>query len=317
MLLLQLRFLLKNLLFYHFILIFRYYPDNITTESSFMRTLIQKVHLENLQSFACREYRTPSFETNWHKHDEFELILITKGSGTLLTGDYVGEYREGDVYFLAGNLPHWFRKHSSKMIASATVVHFRKEIFGQTFLSLPELKNIHNLLNKVNGIQLKNELRKKIASHIHTFDTAKPYERIHQLLNCLNLISSSRQFRILTNDFTNAEEQINPAIEVIFDYSFKNYLQPITLNHIAEVANMSIPTFCRFFKKNIKKTYFDFLQELRIKHACELLANTPKPILEICYESGFNSWAHFSKKFKELKQCTPSVYRKEFSKEMV
>lgn len=75
---------------------------------------------------------------------------------------------------------------------------------------------------------------------------------------------------------------------------------------------MTIPTFCRFFKKNIKKTYFEFLQELRVNHACKLLRTSEKPILEICYESGYNSWAHFSKQFKQLIQRTPTQYKKAY-----
>lgn len=278
-----------------------------------MKTLIQKVHFDSQNSFACREYRTPVFETNWHKHEEYELILITKGSGTLLMGDYVGEYKESDVFFIAGNIPHWFRKQHPKMIASATVLHFRKEIFGQTFLSLPELKSINNLLKRNDGMQLRKQLKTNISSLIRSFEDGKDFFRIQSLLTCLQEISSSTQYIVHTHNFSNAAEQINPAIDTILNYSFKNYLHVITLSEIAEVANMTIPTFCRFFKKNVKKTYFDFLQELRIGHACKLLATTDKPILEICYESGFNSWAHFSKKFKELKQTTASAYRKEFT----
>jgi transcriptional regulator GlxA family with amidase domain len=105
---------------------------------------------------------------------------------------------------------------------------------------------------------------------------------------------------------------VNPAIEKIIDYSFKHFLEPVTLEEIAAVANMTIPTFCRFFKKNIKKTYFDFIRDLRISHACKLLTSTSKPILEVCYESGYKSWAHFSKQFKEVKAQTPSEYRREF-----
>ena len=54
-----------------------------------MKTLIQKIHLEEYQSFACRSYRTPNFETNWHKHEEFELILIAEGHGTAMIGDFI------------------------------------------------------------------------------------------------------------------------------------------------------------------------------------------------------------------------------------
>ena len=93
-----------------------------------MKTLIQKILVEEQNSFACRTYRTPHFETNWHKHEECELILITEGHGTALIGNYIGDYKKGDVFFLASNLPHWFRKSNLKLTGSAKVIHFLKEI---------------------------------------------------------------------------------------------------------------------------------------------------------------------------------------------
>jgi AraC-like DNA-binding protein len=89
-------------------------------------------------------------------------------------------------------------------------------------------------------------------------------------------------------------------------------LESITLADVASEANMSIPTFCRFFKRNIKKSYFDFIKELRIGHACKLLRESNYSILDICYKSGYNSWAHFSKQFKNVKEMTPNKYRKQF-----
>ena len=88
-----------------------------------MKTLIQKIHLDPGHGFACRTYRTPAFETNWHKHEEYELILIKEGNGTAMIGDFVGEYKPGDVYFLAGNLPHWFRKNNQCASPSLQRLH--------------------------------------------------------------------------------------------------------------------------------------------------------------------------------------------------
>ena len=141
---------------------------------------------------------------------------------------------------------------------------------------------------------------------------AKGYERINLLLLCLQKISISSSFKRLTQDFSSADNNINPVIEKIIDFTFKHYLEPVTLQQVAEIADMSIPTFCRFFKKNIKKTYFNFLQDLRVSHACKLLTNSSKPVMDCCYESGYNSWAHFSKQFKQIKKITPSQYRREF-----
>ena len=277
-----------------------------------MKTLIQKIYLDEHQSFACRRYRTPNFETNWHKHEEFELILIKEGHGTAMIGDYIGEFKAGDIYFIAGNLPHWFKKQHHKSIGCSVVVQFKKEIFGGDFLQLPELKNVLHLLNKEDGIQIQTKLKKEISAAIFELETLKGFQRIGLLLQCLQKISTSVHYITLTQNFASSNDNINPAIEKIIEFSFKRYLTPITLKQVADVAAMSIPTFCRFFKKNIKKTYFDFIQDLRISHACKLLTNSNKPIMEICYESGYNSWAHFSKQFKQVKQLTPSQYRKEF-----
>jgi len=277
-----------------------------------MKTLIQKIQLDPGQSFACRTYRTPAFETNWHKHEEYELILIKEGSGTAMIGDYVGEYKPGDVYFLAGNLPHWFRKNNKQRIGAALVLHFHIDVFGDGFLVLPELKGIASLLSKNNGVQLVKKLKTKTANTILQLEKSSSFERVRLLLDCLQQISVSRNYVLLTENFSDATGTVNPAIEKIIDYSFRHYLEPVKLSDVAKVAGMSIPTFCRFFKKNIKKTYFDFLQGLRISHACKLLTSTNKPVTEICYESGYNSWAHFSKQFKKVKQTTPLKYRKEF-----
>lgn len=275
-----------------------------------MKTLIQKIHLEEQQSFACRSYKTPEFETNWHKHEECELIVITEGHGTVMMGDFVGEYKTGDVYFMPGNLPHWFKKQHHKMTGAALVLHFHPGLFGQEFLHLPELKNISQLLKKNDGIQLQKKTKKEVSLLIAEISLAKGYQRFQLLMQCLQVLSTPGAHTILTQNFESSSRNINPAIEKIIEFSFKRYLAPITLQQVADVAAMSIPTFCRFFKKNIKKSYFDFLQDLRISHACKLLTNTDKPVMEICYESGYNSWAHFSKQFKHVKEMTPSQYRK-------
>ncbi|MFN8251634.1 MAG: AraC family transcriptional regulator [Ferruginibacter sp.] len=278
-----------------------------------MKTLIQKIHVEEQYSFACRQYRTPNFETSWHKHEECELIIITEGHGTAMIGDHVGDYQTGDVYFIAGNIPHSFRKRHHKMIGDAIAVHFKTDVFGEAFFRLPEMKHINSFLNRNDAIQLQYNLRKEVSALLLEMENAKSFQRISLLLQALQKMSSSGSYIKVTQDFSSSDNNINPAIEKIIDYSFKHYLESITLQDVAGIADMSIPTFCRFFKKNIKKTYFNFLQDLRIGHACKLLVNTDKPVMECCYESGYNSWAHFSKQFKQVKKITPSQYRKEFA----
>ncbi len=279
-----------------------------------MKTLIQKIHVEEQYSFACRTYRTPNFETAWHRHPECELIVITEGSGTALIGDYIGDYKQGDVFFLGSDLPHWFRKSKQDAIGSAIVVHFLKDFWGNGFLALPEMHVITGLLkNDSTGIQLLGSFSQEIDLMIREIEYTEGLERIQLLLRCLERIGLSEQHKVITMAFdTIAGREENIVIEAIIDYSFKNFLNPISLEEVASSTNMSVSAFCRFFKKNIKKSYFDFIKELRIGHACKLLRDTDRPILDICYNSGYNSWAHFSKQFKVVTKVAPLKYRKQF-----
>jgi AraC-like DNA-binding protein len=217
---------------------------------------------------------------------------------------------------MTSNLPHWFRKSTTKMIGSGIVIHFLKDFWGEQFLRLPEMKNICQFLNgKDSGIQLHSALKAELTQLIRQLEVTTGVERITGLLSCLQKISTSSNYTTISYAFSGINNKENSAIEKIFDYSFKHYLDQVTLQEVAEIAGMSIPTFCRFFKKNIKKSYFNFIQEIRVSHACKLLQTTNKPVLDICYTSGYNSWAHFSKQFKNIKKITPTQYRKQFKLE--
>ncbi|MBC7902036.1 MAG: AraC family transcriptional regulator [Gemmatimonadaceae bacterium] len=67
-----------------------------------------------------------------------------------------------------------------------------------------------------------------------------------------------------------------------------------------------------FFKRNTKKTYVEFLNEMRIGHACQSLLRTDKTVLEICYDCGFNTVANFNKQFLKIKRMKPSAYKRTF-----
>ncbi|WP_295129454.1 AraC family transcriptional regulator [uncultured Chitinophaga sp.] len=277
-----------------------------------MKTLLQKITIEGNESFACRVYETPRFETTWHQHPEYELIVILKGHGTAIIGDSVADYKEDDVFFLAGNVPHWFRKSEAKMTGAALVIHFTADCWGNGLLDMPEMKAVQLLLQRNNGIVLEKRLKQDVSRMMFAMHEAKGFDKLILLLQCLQRIGGSVSYKTMTEDFSTPANAVNEIIARVMDFSLKHYQGPVTLAEAAAMANMSVPNFCRFFKKNIKKTYFDFIRDLRISHACKLLASTNQPILDICYDSGYKSWAHFSKQFKEVKAQTPSQYRRQY-----
>ncbi|MDC6367311.1 MULTISPECIES: AraC family transcriptional regulator [Flavobacteriaceae] len=278
-----------------------------------MKPIIQKLPLSEGTSFVARTYETPLYETPWHQHETVELMLSQAGEGSLFAGDYIGEFKVGDVYMFGKNLPHWFRK-LDHLRGKTVVVQFKEDLFGQVFLNLPELSKIKSLLQISRmGLRLKGGLRKQIKKRLTKIESLNGYEQISVLLDCLHSISLSKEYDLLTNThFSAYSEEEQMRISAVFDYTLNHFTDQIKLEQVANLTNQSVSNFCKYFKKNTKKTYIQFLNEVRISHTCKLLKNTDKTITEICYESGFRNWSNFSSQFKKTCGVSPSEYRSQF-----
>jgi len=97
-------------------------------------------------------------------------------------------------------------------------------------------------------------------------------------------------------------------------FVIKNFNQNITLTKVAAMAHMSPNAFCRFFKQRCNKSFFTFVTEVRVAHACQLLLDeNDLSIGEIALKSGFNSISNFNKQFKATQGMSPLKYVKSFS----
>lgn len=279
-----------------------------------MRLLVEKLPLTENTSFVARTHRTPHFEVPWHQHVEYELILFTEGAGMSFVGNYVGEFDVDDIYFLGANLPHTFQK-TGDLVTSAVVVQFREDFWGPAFLQMPECRQIGKFLQAAaQGFKIKGDLRKDLQPLIRQLEHAQGFDRVLLLGQCLHLLSGTQDFQTLsTQELKPLQLREQERIDRIFQHTMLHYREPITLEAIAAVAGMSIPAFCAYFKKRTKKTYIDFVNEMRIGYACTLLADTEQSILQVSFDSGFNSVAHFNKQFLKIKGITPSKFRKAFT----
>ena len=276
-----------------------------------MKPFVQKLPLTEETSFVARTYCTPAFEVSWHQHVEYELILFTKGRGMGFIGNYIGEFETGDIFFLGSNLPHTFQKRDKEMINSAVVIQFREDFWGKDFMALPESQEIQQLFQmSIHGLKIRGQSKFSLQPLIRELECASGFSRIIRLCNCLQIIAQAQEFTPLsTQDVKVYNYKDKERIEKVFHYTIESFAEPVTLTEIAKLVNMSVPAFCNYFKKSTKKTYIDFLNEVRIRHACKLLTDTERTILNICFESGFNTLANFNKQFLKVKGITPSKYR--------
>ncbi|MBC9914563.1 AraC family transcriptional regulator [Chitinophaga varians] len=276
-----------------------------------MKPLIEKLTLSENTSFVARTYRTPNFEVPWHQHNEYELILILEGEGTAFVGDHIGDFSPGDIFFLAPNLPHTFQK-AGNVITSAVVIQFSDDTVGSDLINLPEGAYIKNLLlAATQGLKIIGHCREKMAGIIRDLENQQRFARIISLFQCLNMMAESKEYLALSSQAPDTVYSLQQEeIDLILQYTNRNFRNKISLREVSMVVNMSIPAFCKYFRRSTKKTYVDYLNEIRIGHACKLLKDTNKSVIEICFESGFNTLPNFNKQFLKYKSIPPSTFRK-------
>jgi len=261
----------------------------------------------------------PDINNNWHYHDELELIYIKRGSGTQFMGDSISNFSDGDVLLAGSGLPHfwkfdtsYFSKTSPEQV-DVYVVHFDKNFWGERFIGLPENIEIARVIEKAKrGIQLKGSGREQVATRIEKLITADGAHRVIHLMEALLETAACNEVEYVASfgyktDFSDYDRD---RINAIYNYTIANFNKNIDLKEIAEVARISRNSFCKFFKSRTGKTYFVFMNEIRIKQACSLLLENKLNIKEICYECGYNNFVSFHKFFKEITGITPLKYQK-------
>ncbi len=140
------------------------------------------------------------------------------------------------------------------------------------------------------------------------------FERFIEILNILNNLAESGDFKTLSaiSSANPPSDEESQKVNDVINYILTHYKEQIELQKVADVANYSKAAFCRFFKQRTRKTFSQFLNEIRIANACKLLHNTDLNISQICYESGFNNISNFNRQFKRITGITPMLYLKKY-----
>ena len=267
-------------------------------------------------SFTVKKNRYPNFLRIWHYHPELELVLVTKSRGTRFIGDSIERFREGEVILIGPNLPHmWLNDEeyfaeSSTLIAEATAIHFRQDFLGTTFLEAPELKNIKGLIEKSRyGLKFES-LGQNTKNGIEQLERNSGLEKLVNFIHILNDLANHEQKTILSSEgyLSTFKRTNNRNLDKIYEYIFNNFDKKIILSEVAEIANMNPSAFSRFFKRVNRKTFKEYVTEIRIGYACKLLSEHQYNITRICYESGFNNISNFNRQFKKITGKSPSQY---------
>ena len=284
-----------------------------------MGTVLQKPTFEAIAPSFGHSFTYQKFSANkenknngWHYHPELELVYINGGSGKRQIGSHVSYFREGDLILIGSNLPHCGFTDKLTGNKSETLVQMKYDFLGSDFFNIPEMKNIQKLFEVAKGgIAFHGKTKMKVGEKMEILEYQTDFQRLLSILNILNLLATSDDMRVLNAEGFSMETEVkdNDRINLVFNHVKTHFKEEITLDEIADIVSMTVPSFCRYFKKITNKTFTQFVNEYRLVHASKLLAEQPMSITQVCYESGFNNFSHFNKSFKAFTGQNPSEYR--------
>lgn len=263
----------------------------------------------------------PHFIVPWHYHPEIEIMYILEGTGTRFVGDHIGQYQEGDVCMVGPKLPHEWRsddeffKRGAGLKASCLCLFFLKDIFEDHLIRLPEMNNIRQLIERSRwGIKFGGKPREEIGNFIKRSVHETGATRIVNFISLLEMMATTDEYELLAS--TGFTESVNSSdferFDKVYQYMMKHFTKPIRLEEVASLVGLSPNAFCRYFRERTKKTFIQYLNDIRIGHAKKLLIEGRMKISTLSMESGFNNLSNFIEQFKRSTQMSPSEYQKKF-----
>ena len=266
------------------------------------------------------------FKYPLHSHGEYEIVYIIKSSGKRFVGKSIEHYTSGDLVLLGSFVPHMYQsddiyyQNNSDLRINAIIIQFSKDFFSHAIHSYPEFHKIKKLLEDAKyGIFFKIGINDVIREKIENTLKLKSLNLLMECITILSLMSNSKEKRLLNNESLEVGFEIHdqdPRLIKILSLLHQEYFQSLSLNYIASLVGMNRTALCRFFKSKTGKTIFQYINELRINYACQLLLESKLTITQICYETGFSNISNFNQQFKKITNYSPTKYLEEFKKKL-
>lgn len=258
---------------------------------------------------------------NYHWHEESEFIYMAEGAAYFQIGEKTIELHEEEAIFIrSGELHAGFPMEDRSFRMYAIV--FDWDLLSSRSYDILQSKYMDPLISR--GLQFPDRIssgqpwQHKVLKHltgiIDRYQHKEPaYEM--QIKAGLYLIFAE----CIQNLEWAAEELSTPVdpgkierLKQVLQYIHDHYPNKIQVSDLAGVLAMSEGHFCRFFKSIIRQTPIEYVNNVRINQAVQLLRSPDAKIIDISMDVGFDNPSYFIKTFKRFKMCTPSEFRSSF-----
>lgn len=251
----------------------------------------------------------------WHYHPEFELVYVEASNGIRHVGQHISSYMGSELILIGSNVPHLNFDYGVKTEYKQIVVQLKQNFLGDAFKDTPEFEAIQNLFDKASlGLSFAGDVKNKVTEKLRRMQKLDHFGQLLCLLEIFQLLATTDEVTELNGQDTSIKLFLNDKIRMgaIYKYIHANYNETPDVNKVAASVHLSTPAFCRYFKRQTKMTFTDFVNQYRITQAKTLLLKD-MTVSEACYETGFESLSYFTRLFNKVTGENPSAFKKRYA----
>ncbi len=249
-----------------------------------------------------------------HWHNEFELNFIRSGTGIFYCNGKQFLPEEGQIYIFQPNQAHGMTPLENNKIIYDTLL-FNSKAFG----SQSERGN-HTVISPL--VSGESTLRLPIDRN------CEGYEQIRQTVESIfeatqkndapsDLYAKSQLLQLFyylhayghINYRKNTGSADETRLQTVLTYIDQHFAEDLSVETLAKLIPLSNSYFMSFFKRITGISLITYINQIRVRNACEMLISTKKQVLQIAYECGFDNLSNFNRQFKKHAGCSPSKYR--------
>lgn len=232
-----------------------------------------------------------------HWHDFFEFEIIVSGQAEHNYNGSIDTVGEGCAYLMSYNDFHGLTAITDLDIYS---IHFN----GSMLISeLADFLEFNKFQCRFTGAETE-QIVQKLLQMKQEMDSDRPFHQIITKNLMTDILVSA--VRKSTNEKIHTTP---PPIRKAVAYINANFDKDLTLEELAREINFSPNYLGKLFRTETGTTFHEYLNNLRLKHACSLLTFSEMTVKEIAFAAGYNSVEYFLYVFKKKLRTTPSDYR--------
>ncbi len=244
-----------------------------------------------------------------HSHNYYEIYYLLKGKVLYSVNSIVYQLMPGDVFIVLPNERH-YTHYNGNSECERINVYCTKDAVPDGFFSngsciLDTMAHSGKIiLPRKTQVDLSQMLTVMLRENNHPDQYSESFLKL-KLMELLLLIA--RNGTVVSST---VEDGGDNSIDKVLKYIETNFNQPLSLEDVAEIANLSPAYFSRKFKKETGITFKDYLNFIRNKRACQALITTDDSVTKIAADCGFSSSNYFKDIFRRMNGISPREYRK-------